>query len=298
MNYKAKTVYIFSSHPLLNWAMGVLFASIVSIFVVMTIESYLINGRISDWNEAEIKHVIAEISNPPSHYSRKGKEVTAIRNDRYLNDIDKIEAFYDRRFISLLWTMGTLVTLAGIVLPILLTIIQQQSAKTEKKNIENGIKEIENLRFVLEEKTKQNKEQINSLYKDFYIQNAQNYHGLAESWFRQYQESGGVAVAGAAIVYSGLAIKYNQKANNAKGLRSNILMLKRIDTCLSEPIHSNDKTLIVSHLSKYKWTVSSSDIRSCLESNGALAEEYINSSIMIYEKIMDTYGVPNNKEDD
>ena len=51
MNYKAKTVYIFSSHPLLNWAMGVLFASIVSIFVVMIIESYLINGRISDCYE-------------------------------------------------------------------------------------------------------------------------------------------------------------------------------------------------------------------------------------------------------
>lgn len=297
MKPQNKTINVNSySHPLANWVLGVIFASVISASVVMIAEVYFINGHFSKWKAAEIKYEIANLKFPTSYYSSSNIETQ--NNEDSINHIDKIESFYDRRFVTLLWTMGILVVLTGVVLPILFAIIQSQSAKTEKENMKNSINEFTKLKNDFDIEVKQNEEKINSIYNDLYTQNAQNYHGFAESWFRQYQESGGVSIVGAAIVYCGVAIVNNLKANNAKGLRSNILMLARIDSLLSDSAHLNDKTIVEDHLKKFRWPVASSAIRSCMECDNNFAEKNINSAIETYEKIMETYGIPNLRDNE
>ena len=298
MNPSGKTFNCISSHPLINWILGVIFASLISAIIAIIVEVYFINNHISEWKSIEVKHRLAHLQSPNSYYSRKRKDIATTMDENFIIDIDKIESFYDRRFVPLLWTMGMLVSLTGVLLPIIFAIIQQQSAKTEKIKIDNSFKEIEKLSNVLKEEAKQNDEKFKSLHREFYLQNAKNYHGFAESWFRQYQESGGVAIVGAAIVYCGIAMSNNQMAFNGKGLRSNILMLKRIDDCLSDSNHSMDKGIVVSHLKSFRWPVASSEIRVCMERDINLAEKYIDLSVETYEKITDTYGIPNIRDDE
>ena len=293
MTPQNKTINVnFYSHPLINWILGVVFASAISASLVMVAEVYFINGHFSEWKVAEIKYEIANLKFPTSYYSTNNIETQ--NNEDSINHIDKIESFYDRRFVTLLWTMGVLVVLTGVVLPILFAIIQYQSAKAENTDTKNSINdEFTKLRNDFESEVKQNKEKIKSIYNASYTQNAQNYHGFAESWFRQYQEVGGTSAAGTAIVYCAVAISNNLKANNAMGLRSNILMLARIDSLLSDAEHLNDKKTVVNHLKKFRWSVTSSAIRMCMERDNNFAEKYINLSIETYEKITETYGIPN-----
>ena len=296
MNCKNNIVDL-SSHPLINWILGVFFASVISIGVVMIVEVYFIDSHISNWKDVELRHEIAKYK-CQDPYNSKNSSNTKTGNDILLDGIDKIESFYDRRFVTLLWTMGVLVVLTGVVLPILFAIIQYQSAKTERADIENSIDEFKKLRNDFDTEAKQSREKINSIYDEFYTRSAQNYHGFAESWFRQYQESGGVSAVGAAIVYCGIAIENNLNAHNAKGARSNILMLARIDSLLSDSTHSNDKGIVVAHLKRFRWPVASSAIRSCMESDNNFAEKYIDLSIETYERIMETYGIPNLRENE
>lgn len=293
---KGKTICTFSTHPLINWIMGVVCASIISVLSIMIFEAYYINHHISEWKTAEIRYELSKQTSPNS-YRSKNRYMT-IKNENNINEIDKIESFYDRRFVTLLCVMGALVTFAGVILPILLSIIQQQNAKIEKEEVKNGIKTIEKLSNDFDIEVKRNEEKFKCLYSDLFAQNAQNFHGFAESWFRQYKESGGVAILGAAIVYCGVALKNNQRAHNARGLRSNVLMLKRIDDYLSTPEHSDDKATVIIHLKRYKWPVSSSEIRACMEGNGYFADKFIDSTVGIYERIMENYGEPNAGNDE
>lgn len=161
MTPQNKTINVnFNSHPLINWILGVVFASAISASLVMIAEVYFINGHFSEWKVAEIKYEIANLKFPTSYYSTNNIETQ--NNEDSINHIDKIESFYDRRFVTLLWTMGVLVVFTGVVLAILFAIIQYQSAKAEKTDTKNSINdEFTKLRNDFESEVKQNKEKSN-----------------------------------------------------------------------------------------------------------------------------------------
>ena len=189
---------------------GIVLAAIIASLLVMIVEVFCINGHVSEWKAIELKHEIAKGNFPIQYYASHENSAPMPAGNMTVNDIDKIEAFYDRRFVTLLWTMGIMVTLAGIILPIVLTIIQQGSIKDERQEIANRIEQLNSYKNQIDEFIKKNNQKYKELYKNFYRINARNYHGFAESWFRQYQELGeGISGIGTAIVYCDIAINYN-----------------------------------------------------------------------------------------
>jgi hypothetical protein len=56
-----------------------------------------------------------------------------------LEILEKVDKFYSESFTNLLWAMGWVIGIVGLLIPILIHLVQYYSLKKEVKNLQNEI---------------------------------------------------------------------------------------------------------------------------------------------------------------
>lgn len=117
---------------------------------IQSVAGAMVKKEISEARFAEkIESLQQEIKAKDSTMQKLSSELDSRRN--YTSDIDRIEAFYDRRFLTLLWTMGIIIAIFGISFPVIVACISNLSLQNDRRDIKKANEKVDQLFKQLED---------------------------------------------------------------------------------------------------------------------------------------------------